>query len=93
MQVLAGDYGIHAEQVNLNFKYFSKQIIIYFNISRYGSEPEVVEASEMDIMDKARHLKIQNLHPFFNGDLFKANNFSYDSKRKLVVLTTYVKKN
>jgi hypothetical protein len=46
-----------------------------------------VEVSEGDILDKARHLKITTLQPFFGSDLFKANNYTYDSTRKLVILT------
>ncbi len=55
--------------------------------NRYGSEPDLVEVSVQDIEDKAKHLKIQNLQPFFNSELFKANNFTYDSRRNLVVLS------
>lgn len=53
--------------------------------NRYGTEQDLVEISEGDLLDKARHLKIQNLQSFFQSDIFKANNFSYDSKRKLIV--------
>ncbi len=55
--------------------------------NRYGSEPEVVEVSEDDVKDRARHLKIQNLQPFLGSELFKANNYKYDSQRKLIVLS------
>ncbi len=55
--------------------------------NRYDNEPEVIEVSEGDVLDRARHLKIQNLQPFFNSELFKSNNFSYDSKRKLILLS------
>merc|ERR1719262_1089175 len=47
--------------------------------SRYGTEQEeqeVVEVSENDLLDKAKQI---------NSEIFKANNFSYDKKRKLVV--------
>ena len=54
---------------------------------RYGTEPEVVEVSEGDILDKARPLNIENLQPFFGSELFKANNFTYDSQRKLILQT------
>ena len=53
--------------------------------NRYGTEQEVIEVNESDLMDKARSINIQNLQPFFNSDMFKANNFSYDSKKKLIV--------
>ena len=53
--------------------------------NRYGTEQEVIEVNESDLIDKARSINIQNLQPFFNSDMFKANNFSYDSKKKLIV--------
>ena len=53
--------------------------------NRYGTEQEVIEVAESDLIDRARNINIQNLQPFFNSDMFKANNFSYDSKRKLIV--------
>ena len=53
--------------------------------NRYGTEQEVIEVNESDLMDKARSINIQNLQPFFNSDMFKANNFSYDSRKKLIV--------
>ena len=33
---------------------------------------------------QVRHLKIQNLQPFVKSEMFVANNFTYDSKRKLI---------
>merc|ERR1712183_1058363 len=32
--------------------------------NRYGTEQEVIEIAEGDLLDKVRHLKIQNLQPF-----------------------------
>merc|ERR1719323_2163044 len=52
--------------------------------NRHGTEQEVVEVIESDLMDRARNISIQNLQPFLNSDLFRANNFSYDAKRKLI---------
>merc|ERR1719415_61151 len=52
--------------------------------NRYGTEQDVVEISEKDLVEKARQISIQNLQPFFNSQMFKSNNFSYDSSRKLV---------
>ena len=53
--------------------------------NRYGSsEVSLVEINEKDLADKARGINIQNLQPFFNSQIFKANNFSYDEKRKLI---------
>lgn len=34
---------------------------------------------------QARQINITNLQPFFESDIFKANNFSHDGKRKLIV--------
>lgn len=53
--------------------------------NRYGTEQEVVEVPEKDLAEKARQISIQNLQPFFNSEMFKANNFKYDSTRKLVI--------
>merc|ERR1712107_326975 len=49
--------------------------------NRYGTEQEVVEINEKDLTEKARQISIQNLQPFFNSQMFKSNNFSYDSSR------------
>jgi len=53
--------------------------------NRYGTEQDVVEISEKDLVEKARQISIQNLQPFFNSQMFKSNNFSYDSTRKLII--------
>merc|ERR1719333_1578810 len=53
--------------------------------NRYGTEQEVVEINEKDLVEKARQISIQNLQPFFNSQMFKSNNFSYDSSRKLII--------
>merc|ERR1712059_169413 len=53
--------------------------------NRYGTEQEVVEINEKDLVEKARQININNLQPFFNSDMFKSNNFSYDQTRKLIV--------
>ena len=45
----------------------------------------VVEINEKDLAEKARQISITNLLPFFNSEIFKANNFTFDSSRKLVV--------
>ena len=36
---------------------------------------------------QARQINITNLKPFFDSDIFKANRFSYDAKKKLIVQT------
>jgi len=53
--------------------------------NRYGTEQEVVEINEKDLVEKARTVSIQNLQPFFNSQMFKSNNFSYDASRKLII--------
>merc|ERR1719187_303357 len=53
--------------------------------NRYGTEQEVVEINEKDLAEKARQISIQNLLPFFNSEMFKANNFKFDSSRKLII--------
>merc|ERR1739838_128470 len=53
--------------------------------NRYGTDQEVIEVPEKDLMEKARQISIQNLQPFFVSEMFKANNFNYDSGRKLII--------
>ncbi|KAK3868016.1 hypothetical protein Pcinc_026562 [Petrolisthes cinctipes] len=53
--------------------------------SRYGADHEVVQVSEKDLLDRARQINIMNLQPFFASEIFKANNFTHDAKRKLIV--------
>merc|ERR1711894_401219 len=53
--------------------------------NRYGTEQEVVEINEKDLAEKARQISIQNLLPFFNSEMFKSNNFKYDTTRKLII--------
>merc|ERR1711872_343015 len=53
--------------------------------NRYGTEQEVVEVNEKDLVEKARQINITNLLPFFNSEIFKANNFTFDSSRKLII--------
>merc|ERR1712059_94564 len=53
--------------------------------NRYGTEQEVVEINEKDLVEKARQININNLQPFFNSDMFKSNSFCYVQTRKLIV--------
>jgi len=53
--------------------------------NRYKTEQEVVEINESELVNKARQINIQNLQPFFASEIFKANNFSYDSTRKIIL--------
>ena len=64
-------------------KQLAQETAVYMR-NRYGTEQEVIEVTENDLMDRARGINIQNMQPFFNSDLFKANNFNYDAKRKLI---------
>merc|ERR1719436_795215 len=65
-------------------KQLAQETAVYMR-NRYGTEQEVIEVMENDLMDRARGINIQNLQPFFNSAMFKANNFTHDSKRKLIV--------
>ncbi|XP_068206069.1 DNA replication licensing factor mcm2 [Palaemon carinicauda] len=53
--------------------------------SRYGPDHDVVQVSEKDLLDRARQINIMNLQPFFDSEIFRANNFTHDGKRKLIV--------
>merc|ERR1711881_423051 len=53
--------------------------------NRYGTEQEVIEVTENDLLDRARAINIQNLQPFFNSQLFQSNNFRHDAQRKLII--------
>lgn len=53
--------------------------------SRYGPDHDVVQVSEKDLLDRARQINIMNLQPFFESDIFKANNYTHDIKRKIIV--------
>merc|ERR1712025_1271395 len=53
--------------------------------NRYGTEQEVIEVTENDLLDRARAINIQNLQPFFNSHLFQSNNFRHDAQRKLII--------
>merc|ERR1712223_865384 len=53
--------------------------------SRYGTEQDVIEISEADLLDKARQINIQNLQPFYASEVFKGNGYSHDATRKIVI--------
>jgi len=36
---------------------------------------------------QAKQIDIHNLHPFYESDIFKTNNFVYDSERKVIMQT------
>ncbi|XP_076287792.1 DNA replication licensing factor Mcm2 isoform X2 [Lasioglossum baleicum] len=66
-------------QVTLDTLAFQKAI--------HGSRVTVIEISEKDLLDRAKQIDIHNLHPFYESDIFKSNNFLYDSKRKVIIQT------
>lgn len=47
----------------------------------------VIEIDEKDLLDRAKQLDIYDLNPFYNSKIFESNNFSYDSKRKVILHT------
>jgi len=57
-----------------------------FQRNRYGGELETVEISEKDLADKARQIHIHSLIDFYDSPLFKNNRFTYDARRKLIVV-------
>ena len=36
---------------------------------------------------QARQINILNLKPFFESEIFKANRFTYDQKKKIIIQT------
>merc|ERR1711953_581056 len=57
--------------------------VVYMR-NRFGAEQEFVEVNERDLAERARQISIQNLLPFFQSEMFKSNNFTYDSTRRLI---------
>lgn len=46
-----------------------------------------IEISEKDFMDKARQIDIHDVKPFYESRIFKANHYSYNVKKKIIVQT------
>lgn len=46
-----------------------------------------IEISEKDFMDKARQIDIHDVKPFYESRIFKANHYSYNGKKKVIVQT------
>ncbi|CAK9298296.1 unnamed protein product [Gordionus sp. m RMFG-2023] len=44
-----------------------------------------IKISEKDLADKAKQINIHNLGPFLHSDLFRNNNFAYDSRKRLII--------
>lgn len=53
--------------------------------SRYGTQQDQIQIAEKDLADKARQINIHNLTSFYESDLFKANHFTLDAKRKMII--------
>lgn len=45
----------------------------------------IIEINEKDLLDKAKQVDIHELKTFYDSRIFKVNNFTYDSARKLIV--------
>ncbi|XP_076239028.1 DNA replication licensing factor Mcm2 [Calliopsis andreniformis] len=58
-----------------------------FQKAFHGNRITTIEISEKDLLDRAKQIDIYNLQPFYESDIFKSNNFVYDSKRKVIVQT------
>ncbi|KAI4457476.1 dna replication licensing factor mcm family member [Holotrichia oblita] len=46
-----------------------------------------IEIDEKDLIDKAKQIDIRDVKPFYQSSIFEANNFVYDSKRKVIIHT------
>ncbi|CAK9795106.1 DNA replication licensing factor Mcm2 [Anthophora quadrimaculata] len=66
-------------QITLDTLAFQKAI--------HGSRITTIEILEKDLLDRAKQIDIYNLHPFYESDIFKSNNFIYDSRRKVIIQT------
>ncbi|XP_077458979.1 DNA replication licensing factor MCM2 [Stigmatopora argus] len=65
-----------------------KQLIaerVSYQRNRYGSREDTVEIPEKELLDKARQINIRNLTAFYNSELFQANRFAYDAKKKVLL--------
>ncbi|XP_072765242.1 DNA replication licensing factor Mcm2 [Anoplolepis gracilipes] len=58
-----------------------------FQKALHGGRITTVEISEKDLLERAKQIDIHNLHPFYESDIFKTNNFVYESRRKVIVQT------
>ncbi|KAK3102492.1 hypothetical protein FSP39_011770 [Pinctada imbricata] len=56
-----------------------------FQRNRFGLDQDTIEISEKDLADKARQINISNLSSFYDSDIFRANRFTHDSKRKVIL--------
>ncbi|KAK2586721.1 hypothetical protein KPH14_011756 [Odynerus spinipes] len=58
-----------------------------FQKALHGNRITTIEISEKDLLDRAKQIDIHNLHPFYESDIFKTNDFVYDSRRKVIIQT------
>jgi len=52
--------------------------------SSNSSEPDAIDVEMDDFESRARELDIHDLHPFYNSDIFRNNNFHLDAQRRLI---------
>ncbi|XP_058790976.1 DNA replication licensing factor Mcm2 [Phymastichus coffea] len=46
-----------------------------------------VEVPEKDLLERAKQFKVDNLTSFYESNIFRSNDFIYDSKRKVIIQT------
>nr|CAD7434822.1 unnamed protein product [Timema monikensis] len=52
-----------------------------------GPDATTIELNEKDFIDRARLIDIHDVKPFYESKIFKANNYTYDLRRKLIIQT------
>lgn len=52
-----------------------------------GGHISTIEVMERDLLDRARRIDITDLRSFYESEIFKVNNFVYDSKRRVIIQT------
>ncbi|GLV43696.1 Minichromosome maintenance 2 [Carabus blaptoides fortunei] len=56
-----------------------------FMRGRGHSDNFVIEINEKDLLDKAKQVDIHDMKSFYESRIFKVNNFTYDSSRKVII--------
>ncbi|CDW53724.1 DNA replication licensing factor mcm2 [Trichuris trichiura] len=64
----------------------NEQIRIKTNVLRSDDVlgMKCIEVHELDLLEKAKQLKIENLSAFYLSDLFTSNRFKYDKAKKII---------